>query len=134
MAAARATDESGRVGRWTEILEGRRVNYMSTQSTRVGVVGLGYVGLPLALSMHNAGYEVVGVDVDGATVERLQAGESTVNDVSDAEVTDAVAEGLRFTTDYGELADADGVSVCVPTPLRKTDTQTETPSASANSP
>ena len=95
---------------------------MSTQSTRVGVVGLGYVGLPLALSMHNAGYEVVGVDVDGATVERLRAGESTVSDVSDAEVTDAVAEGLRFTTDYGELADADGVSVCVPTPLRKTDT------------
>ena len=95
---------------------------MSTQSTRVGVVGLGYVGLPLALSMHNAGYEVVGVDVDEATVERLRAGESTVNDVSDAEVTDAVAEGLRFTADYAELADADGVSVCVPTPLRKTDT------------
>ena len=95
---------------------------MSTQSTRVGVVGLGYVGLPLALSMHNAGYEVVGVDVDGATVERLRAGESTVNDVSNGEVTDAVAEGLRFTTDYSELADADGVSVCVPTPLRKTDT------------
>ena len=95
---------------------------MTVQPTRVGVVGLGYVGLPLALSMHNAGYEVVGIDVDEATVERLQAGESTVNDVSDAEVTDAVAEGLRFTTDYGELADADGVSVCVPTPLRKTDT------------
>ena len=95
---------------------------MSTQSTRVGVVGLGYVGLPLALSMHNAGYEVVGIDVDEATVERLRAGESTVNDVSNGEVTDAVAEGLRFTTDYSELADADGVSVCVPTPLRKTDT------------
>ncbi|WP_254840518.1 nucleotide sugar dehydrogenase [Natronomonas marina] len=95
---------------------------MTTQSTRVGVVGLGYVGLPLALAMHNAGYEVVGVDVDPDTVERLRGGESTVNDVSDAEVTDAVAEGLRFTTDYAELADVDGVSVCVPTPLRKTDT------------
>ena len=95
---------------------------MSTQSTRVGVVGLGYVGLPLALSMHNAGYEVVGVDVDPDTVERLRAGDSTVSDVSDSEVTDAVAEGLQFTTDYAELADVDGVSVCVPTPLRKTDT------------
>jgi UDP-N-acetyl-D-glucosamine dehydrogenase len=95
---------------------------MSTQSTRVGVVGLGYVGLPLALSMHNAGYEVVGVDVDPDTVERLRAGDSTVSDVSDSEVTDAVAEGLQFSTDYAELADVDGVSVCVPTPLRKTDT------------
>jgi UDP-N-acetyl-D-glucosamine dehydrogenase len=95
---------------------------MTAQPTRVGVVGLGYVGLPLALAMHNAGYDVVGVDVDGATVEQLRSGSSTVNDVTDADVTDAVAEGLQFTTDYAELADVDGVSVCVPTPLRKTDT------------
>ena len=95
---------------------------MSTQPTRVGVVGLGYIGLPLALAMHNAGYEVVGVDIDEDTVESLRNGTSTVNDVSDAEVTDAVAEGLRITTDYAELADIDGVSVCVPTPLGKTDT------------
>ena len=94
---------------------------MSTQ-TRVGVVGLGYVGLPLALAMHRAGHEVVGVDVDADTVETLRNGDSTVSDVSDAEVTDAVAEGITFTTDYEELHDVDGVSICVPTPLRKTDT------------
>ena len=93
-----------------------------TESTRVGVVGLGYVGLPLALAMHNAGYDVVGVDVDEGTVARLRDGESTVRDVADAEVADAVAEGLMFTTDYAALSDVDGVSVCVPTPLRKTDT------------
>ncbi|PSP77591.1 UDP-N-acetyl-D-glucosamine dehydrogenase [Halobacteriales archaeon QS_4_69_225] len=93
-----------------------------TESTRVGVVGLGYVGLPLALAMHNAGYDVVGVDVDEDTVARLRDGESTVRDVADAEVADAVAEGLTFTTDYAALSDVDGVSVCVPTPLRKTDT------------
>ena len=51
---------------------------MSTQSTRVGVVGLGYVGLPLALSMHSAGYEVVGVDVDEATVDSPARRRSTV--------------------------------------------------------
>ena len=95
---------------------------MSTEPTRAGVVGLGYVGLPLALAMHNAGYDVVGVDVNEATVERLRGGTSTVNDIADADVADAVAEGLRFTTDYAALADVDGVSVCVPTPLRKTDT------------
>ena len=93
-----------------------------TESTRVGVVGLGYVGLPLALAMHNAGYDVVGVDVDDGTVARLRDGESTVRDVADAEVADAVAEGLTFGTDYAALSDVDGVSVCVPTPLRKTDT------------
>ena len=93
-----------------------------TESTRVGVVGLGYVGLPLALAMHNAGYDVVGVDVDDDTVARLRDGGSTVRDVADAEVADAVAEGLTFGTDYAALSDVDGVSVCVPTPLRKTDT------------
>ncbi|MCY4732625.1 nucleotide sugar dehydrogenase [Natronomonas gomsonensis] len=94
---------------------------MSTQ-TRVGVVGLGYVGLPLALAMHRAGHEVVGVDVNLDTVKYLRNGDSTVSDVSDAEVTDAVAEGITFTTDYAALSDVDGVSICVPTPLRKTDT------------
>jgi UDP-N-acetyl-D-glucosamine dehydrogenase len=95
---------------------------MSVRDARVGVVGMGYIGLPLALAMHNAGYDIVGVDIDEPTVESLRSGESTVNDVSDAEVTDAVEEGAVFTTDYAELADVDGVSVCVPTPLRKTDT------------
>ncbi|MDL0145385.1 nucleotide sugar dehydrogenase [Halobacterium salinarum] len=95
---------------------------MEGEQTRVGVVGLGYVGLPLALAMHDAGYDVVGVDVDTDKVERLQSGESTVNDVTDDEVTHAALNGLTFTTDYDLLADADGVSICVPTPLRKTDT------------
>jgi len=93
-----------------------------SERTRVGVVGLGYVGLPLTLAMHRAGYDVVGVDVDEATVDRLNSGASTVNDVADAAVADAVAEGITFTTDYAALADVDGVSICVPTPLRKTDT------------
>lgn len=93
-----------------------------TDPTRIGVVGLGYVGLPLALAMHRAGYEVVGVDVNEQTVERLSDGDSTISDVSDEEVVSAVEEGITFTTEYDALADVDGVSICVPTPLRKTDT------------
>lgn len=95
---------------------------MAEAQTRVGVVGLGYVGLPLALAMHDAGYEVVGVDVDTDKVETLRSGKSTVEDVTDDEVADAVDSSVEFTTDYDELAGVDGVSICVPTPLRKTDT------------
>ncbi len=90
--------------------------------TRVGVVGLGYVGLPLSLAMHDAGFEVVGVDVDTETIQRLRNGESTVSDVEDSDVSRAIEEGITFTTEYAELADVEGVSICVPTPLRKTDT------------
>ena len=93
-----------------------------TEPTRVGVVGLGYVGLPLSIAMHRAGYDVVGVDVDEHTVETLRSGKSTVNDVTDDDVLAALAEGITFTTEYADLAAVDGVSICVPTPLRKTDT------------
>jgi UDP-N-acetyl-D-glucosamine dehydrogenase len=92
------------------------------QEEPVGVVGLGYVGLPLALAMVGAGYEVVGVDTDADRVAELEAGRSYVNDVSDANVTDAVGSGLSVTTEYAALGDVSGVSVCVPTPLRKSGT------------
>lgn len=91
------------------------------EQARVGVVGLGYVGLPLALEMHDAGYDVVGIDIDVAKIEQLCSGESTVNDVTDNQVTTAIEDGLELATEYSTLSDADGVSICVPTPLRKTD-------------
>ncbi|WP_435099451.1 nucleotide sugar dehydrogenase [Halorubrum sp. N11] len=87
---------------------------------RVGVVGLGYVGLPLALAFTQAGYEVVGVDIDEDRVETLRNGQSYVTDVSDEEVATALTEGFIPTTEYETLSDADGVSICVPTPLKKT--------------
>jgi len=95
---------------------------MTETLTRVGVVGLGYVGLPLALAMHDRDYDVVGVDTDTNKIETLRSGESTVEDVTDDEVATAVETGLTFSTDYSDLANVDGVSICVPTPLRKTDT------------
>jgi UDP-N-acetyl-D-glucosamine dehydrogenase len=95
---------------------------MENEGMRIGVIGLGYVGLPLALAMHDAGYDVVGVDIDTEKIRTLRDGKSTVNDVADKEVKKAVRDGLTFTTEYEELSDVDGVSICVPTPLRKTDT------------
>jgi len=86
----------------------------------VGVVGLGYVGLPLALALVDAGYRVVGVDINQDRVNQLRGGESYVRDVDDAEVIAANESGLWATTEYSELAEAHAVSICVPTPLSKT--------------
>lgn len=93
---------------------------MSTDSTTVGVVGLGYVGLPLCLSMIEAGYDVVGVDVDEERIAQLKTGSSYVTEVSDDRVANALDDGFSPTSEYDDLSDVAGVSVCVPTPLRKT--------------
>jgi UDP-N-acetyl-D-glucosamine dehydrogenase len=85
---------------------------------KIGIVGLGYVGLPLAVAFAEAGQHVVGVDADGRVVEALGAGRSHIEDVSDAEL---VGMGERFhpTTRYAELAKVDAVVVAVPTPLTR---------------
>ena len=83
---------------------------------RIGVVGLGYVGLPLAVAFCEAGHEVVGVDSDARVVEGLGGGRSHVEDVSD-EVLAGAAERLRTTTRYADLAQTEAVVVAVPTPL-----------------
>jgi UDP-N-acetyl-D-glucosamine dehydrogenase len=85
-----------------------------------GVVGLGYVGLPLAVELGKAGYRVLGYDVSARVVDGLAAGRSHVKDVPDAELAAVAAVG-RFepTTDAARLSEADAVCICVPTPLSK---------------
>ena len=85
-----------------------------------GVIGLGYVGLPLAVELANAGYRVLGYDVSQRVVDGLNAGRSHIKDISDAQVQGAI-KGGRFTatTDASRLAEPDAISICVPTPLSK---------------
>ncbi|MCI0440783.1 MAG: nucleotide sugar dehydrogenase [Chloroflexi bacterium] len=83
----------------------------------VSVVGLGYVGLPLALAFAEAGFRVVGIDVDSGRVSALNGGESYVAGIPSERL--ARARNLSATTDYDALRDADAVIVCVPTPLSK---------------
>ena len=91
------------------------------RSAQVSVVGLGYVGLPLAVEFARAGFRVTGIDLDQTKIEALNAGRSYIPDVETQEVGDLVAEGLLSATDdYSVLKDADTISICVPTPLRKT--------------
>jgi len=86
----------------------------------VGVVGLGYVGLPLAVEAARAGHRVVALDSDPAVVEGVNGGRSHVQDVPAEAVAEAVGRGrLRATADSSRLAECDAVSVCVPTPLNK---------------
>ena len=84
----------------------------------VGIVGLGYVGLPLALGFTSEGIDVVGLDSDARRVEQIRAGESYVEDVEPAELAAAVTAGrLKATTNYDELTAAEAIVICVPTPL-----------------
>jgi UDP-N-acetyl-D-glucosamine dehydrogenase len=83
---------------------------------RVGIIGLGYVGLPIAVAFARAGCEVVAVDTDQRKVEAIAAGRSYIEDVASSELTE-VAAHVEPTTDYGRLASADAILICVPTPL-----------------
>jgi len=92
-----------------------------TKTACVSVIGLGYVGLPLAVEFARVGFRVIGIDVNADKVRRINRGRNYIQDVDDALLADLVRRGcLRATTDYGELRRADTVSVCVPTPLSKT--------------
>jgi len=87
----------------------------------VGIVGLGYVGLPLAMVFCRRGIRVVGVDVSEGRVREISAGRSPIGDVSDADVGQFIQNGLlKAATDYAALKAAESISICVPTPLRKT--------------
>jgi UDP-N-acetyl-D-glucosamine dehydrogenase len=92
-----------------------------SRRAHVGVIGLGYVGLPLAVEFAQAGFSVTGVDTSLEKVEKLNAGISYVADVPSDIVARLVASGkLRATTDFSVVADLDTINICVPTPLRKT--------------
>jgi len=83
-----------------------------------GIVGLGYVGLPLAVELARAGYRVLGHDVNPRVVDGLNAGRSHVRDVTDAQLRE-IASRFSATTDANRLGEADAISICVPTPLSK---------------
>ncbi len=87
----------------------------------IGIVGLGYVGLPLAVEFAAVGFTVIGIDVTQSKVDSINRGESYIPDIPTSQLKPLVESGkLRASSDYAELRQADAVSICVPTPLRKT--------------
>ncbi len=102
-------------------VKARLLNKIRAREARLGVVGLGYVGLPLVVEFAQAGFEVTGIDVSRDKVDEVNAGCSYVGDVSGSVLAPLVEEkAIRATTDFSAIARLDTVNICVPTPLRKT--------------
>ena len=94
---------------------------ITDKRARVGVVGLGYVGLPLLAEFAGRGFQATGFEVDENKATQINSGESYIGDVSASVISDLVAgKRLRATTDFDHLKDCDAIIICVPTPLRKT--------------
>ena len=92
-----------------------------SRQAHVGIVGLGYVGLPLAVEFARAGFPVTGIDLNVQKVARVNCGDSYVGDIPSATLAPLIEAGsFRASSDFDELLDLDTVNICVPTPLRKT--------------
>ena len=103
------------------MINGQLRQQIEDRTAVLGVIGLGYVGLPLAVEMARSGYRTIGFDLNPRVVRGINAGESHIQDVSSSILSAFVGEGLlSATTDLSRLAECDAISVCVPTPLSKT--------------
>ena len=97
------------------------IDRIRNKKAYLAVIGLGYVGLPLLVEFARAGYRCVGIDIDAEKIRRLNEADSYIRDVHSDALKEVIESGLlTATTDFGVLADADTVNICVPTPLRKT--------------
>jgi UDP-N-acetyl-D-glucosamine dehydrogenase len=93
------------------------IGRVESRETRVAVIGLGYVGLPLALLFTDAGFPVTGFDIDAAKVDALNDGRSYIHRIESEHITAARSAGFSATTDFARLRECDAVLLCVPTPL-----------------
>jgi nucleotide sugar dehydrogenase len=94
------------------------INKIQTRSAHIGIIGLGYVGLPLAVEKAKAGFTVLGFDIQTDKVDKVNRGENYIGDVVPEELTNLVSEGkLSATADFSRIAECDVIAICVPTPL-----------------
>ena len=103
------------------VSQGDLLDRLKRKDFTAAVIGLGYVGLPLAVEYAAAGIRVIGIDSDGTKIRAIRSGQSYIDDIPSETVKGIVDAGLlRVTSDFSALAEADTVNICVPTPLRKT--------------
>lgn len=103
----------------SNIIAEKLIEKIINREATIGIIGMGYVGQPLALCYSQLGYKVIGFDVDQEKVDRLNGGKSDIEHISDAAIAEAIAAGMECTTDIGRTPEADALILCVPTPLNK---------------
>lgn len=101
------------------IIVERLTSKFSDRSAVIAIVGLGYVGQPIAFRYAEVGYQVLGFDISPERVEQLNAGHSSIKHIDDNRVRRALKSGFEATTDFERISEADGILLCVPTPLNK---------------
>lgn len=95
------------------------ITSLKNKTSKIGIVGLGYVGLPLMLRYQEEGYKVIGFDIDEFKVSKLMKGESYIEHIHPDKIKWAVSEGFQATLDFGRIKEVDAIILCVPTPLNK---------------
>jgi UDP-N-acetyl-D-glucosamine dehydrogenase len=93
------------------------IQKLNTTRANIGIIGLGYVGLPLSLRFVAAGYNVIGFDIDPAKTDKLNSGVSYISHIESSRIQQALANGFTATTEFARVSEVDGVILCVPTPL-----------------
>lgn len=101
----------------TSILSDPLVNSIDSKTSKIGVIGLGYVGLPLSIFYSSAGFTVLGFDVNQPRVEELNAGRSPIEHISAADIKSSCDNGFKATSDMSRISEVDAIIICVPTPL-----------------
>ncbi|MBT7080431.1 MAG: UDP-N-acetyl-D-glucosamine dehydrogenase, partial [Chloroflexi bacterium] len=95
------------------------INKLQDKTAIIGIIGLGYVGLPLMLRYVEVGYKVLGIDINQEKVDVLNQGISYIEHISTEHIKKAVENSFEATTDFSRVAEADALIICVPTPLNK---------------
>lgn len=95
------------------------IDKVTNGSAVIGIIGLGYVGIPLGLSIVRSGLSVIGFDISQSRIDELNSGKSPIAHFSDQEIKDALQNDLQVTTDFSRTVECDGLLICVPTPLKK---------------
>jgi UDP-N-acetyl-D-glucosamine dehydrogenase len=97
----------------------RLIKKFEDHTAVIGIIGLGYVGLPLAIRYAQVGYTVLGFDIDPLKAEKIAAGKTYFKHIPDEHVQQAVDNGFSATTDFSRAGEADALIICVPTPLKE---------------
>ena len=97
----------------------RLIKRLQSGEAVIGIVGMGYVGQPLALRYSQIGYKVLGFDVEAKKVAQLNNGHSSIEHIHDEHILAAVAKGFSVTDDFSRVGEVDAIILCVPTPLNK---------------